>query len=171
MTSYLESFPFYSELPFSPYMNYPVFIFSAVALSYAKRRRTLDRWKASTIILESDRRSPDHPNSSRVQLRHYPEQYPHEKLVIRRLLLRMSVQVPRVIHVPACQSVPSNYALRDRRPYQLALDSSALPRRSAGPVRSAVSVSPLPGEAYSHCLARTDVWGSTPISRITRTSL
>jgi hypothetical protein len=75
----------------------------------------------------------------------------------------MSVQVPRAIHVPACQSFPVNYVLLDRRPYQLALDSTTLPRRSARIRAFRHCTSPLPGEAYSHCLARTDVW-ARPLS-------
>jgi hypothetical protein len=67
------------------------------------------------------------------------------------------VQVPRAIHVPVFQSVAINYDLVERRVYLLQLDSPTLSRRDTrrGTLRHCAS--PLLGQAYSHCLARTDV--------------
>jgi hypothetical protein len=134
-------------------------------------RRTLDRRKASAIILKSDRCTPDRPNSNRVQLRHYPEQYLHGKPTITRQLSRMSVQVPRAIHVPTCQSVPIKYAVFDRRSYQLAHDSSALSRRNARTKTFRRLHLTLAGRGLQSLSCLYRCLGSTPISRITRTSL
>jgi hypothetical protein len=121
----LESLPSYSELPLFPFKNYPIFIFSTAALSYAKRRRTLDRRKASAIILKSDRCTPDHPTNSCGQ----PNQL--AGVIIPQLRSRLASQVPFPIHVPACRRFPINCASLDRRPYQVTLGLSALPHPSA----------------------------------------
>jgi hypothetical protein len=53
------------------------------------------------------------------------------------------------------QRVTINCAMFGRRPYQLVLPCLV---KVPGRGRSAVCISPFPGEAYSHCLVRTNVW-------------
>jgi hypothetical protein len=48
-----------------------------------------------------------------------------------QLLSRLASQVPRAIHVPACRRFPINCASLDRRPYQVVLGLSTLPRPNA----------------------------------------
>jgi hypothetical protein len=89
------------------------------------RRRTLDRRKASAIILKSDRRTPDHPTNNCEQ----PNQL--AEVIILQLLSRLSSNVPRATHVPACRSFPINCASLDRCPYQVAhsVSTFATPKR------------------------------------------
>jgi hypothetical protein len=161
--------PFNQSYPLSLLRITPFSSFLTAALSCAKRRRTLDRWKASTVILKSDGRTVDYPVHSREQLSYYPEHYPHGKPIITLLLSHMSVQVPRAIHVPACQSFPINYFSLDRYPYQLALDLTTLSRQSARTRALRRLHLTLAGRGLQLLSCPYRRPGSTP--RITRTSL
>jgi hypothetical protein len=121
----LESLAFYSELPLFPFFRISPFHLLTAALSYAKSRRTPDRRKASAIITKSDRRTPDHPANNREQ----PNQSP--RAIIPRLLSHLRPKCPHAIHVPACRRFSINCASLDRRPYQVVLGLSTLPRPSA----------------------------------------
>jgi hypothetical protein len=161
----LESLPSYSELPLFPFKNYPVFIFSTAALSYAKRRRTLDRWKASAIIPRSDRCTPDHPTNDCEQ----PNQL--AGVIIPQLLSRVASQVPRAIHVPACRRFPINCASLDRRPYQVVLGLSTFASPSAR-IRAFRRLHlTLAGRVLQPLSCPYRRPGSTSSSRITPTSL
>jgi hypothetical protein len=115
----------FRSTPFPRLRITPFSSFQTAALSYVKRRRTLDRRKASAIILKSDRRTPDHPTNNCDQ----PNQL--AGVIIPQLLSRLSSQVPLAIHVPACRRFPINCASLDRRPYQVAHGLSTFASPSA----------------------------------------
>jgi hypothetical protein len=140
-------------------------MFSTVVLSYAKRRRTLDRRKASAIILGSDRCTPDHPTNDYVQ----PNQL--ATVIIPQLLSRLSSQVPLTKYVPACRSFPINCASLDRRPYQVAHSLSTFLRPSAR-IRAFRRLHlTLAGRGLQPLSCPYRRPGSTSSSRVTPTSL
>jgi hypothetical protein len=144
---------------------------STTALSYSKRRWTLDRWKASTIIRKSDRRTFGYPVHNREQLNYNPEHYTHGKSIIPHSVPAKTIRIPHGIHVPAPASTPIIYALLNRCPYQLALESSALSLQSARTRAFRHLHLTLAGRGLQLLSCRYRRPGSTSISRITRPSL
>jgi hypothetical protein len=132
-----------------------------------KRRRTLDRRKASAIITKPAFRTPDYPADNREQRSQLRAACDHTTTIVALVRLK----VPRAIHVPVHQSFPIKGASLDRRPYQVDTACQQLPHPSAR-IRAFRRLHlNLAGRGLQPLSCPSRRPGSTPISRITPPSL